>query len=132
MKTKLGDIVRNINAFTFIGEAYLPGPIAFDAISVMEAVQSQLDRYGKARDKIIEEYGEEQNGSKKLTPSSNPKAFQELDELMDKEIELPDFKMGTKEFENALMRLEGARAADLMYLKKNFVREETDESENEK
>lgn len=93
----------------------LPVVTAFDLVPLAEAIQKELERYESVRMPLLQKYGESKEDSNyyEIKLDEQESFFTEMNELLDREVALPDVKVKPDVLGDAKLS-----AADLIKLKR--------------
>ena len=92
----------------------VPASAAFDLVPLAEALEKEIERYDSVRNPLLQKFGEQKEGSNyyEIQPENKEAFYNEMNEILEKEVNLPDVKIKASQLGNAKMS-----AGDLIKLK---------------
>lgn len=96
MIIKLKEIVNSVSALQEVSKLSFPATQAFELAKMLETANEELSLYDKVRNAKILQYSSDQ---KKVDDDKIDDFFKDINELLEKEIELPDFRLEKSDFE---------------------------------
>ena len=92
----------------------LPASAAYDLVPLAEALEKEIERYDSVRNPLLQKFGEQKEGTNyyEIQPENKEAFYNEMNEILEKEVSLPDVKIKASQLGNAKMS-----AGDLIKLK---------------
>lgn len=98
MKIKLNDIVNDYSKFTELTEIKLPLKTSYKIQKANDKIMSEVKQFFKQKDKIVQEYGEENDqGGFSVKPENKETFKKEINDLLELEVDLDIEKVKIEE-----------------------------------
>lgn len=95
MKVKLKEIVNSVAEVRELRQLKFKASLTFSLVNFMNHLNKEMQSYEEVRNKKILEYSTDK---KKVDDDKIPLFMDEMNSLLEKEIEVPDFKLKESDF----------------------------------